>query len=488
MFVPGTIGWRGGVKEAPPSPGDATYVPLSFTGLSTDYSRPQAGTEIWYTAWQCSVPNVSQYDVYTRLNWAGLNPTEGGYNWTVFDQYINSAIDNGRGFSFGIMTQYPGGAGSVGIATYGGAASAYPQWLHNQMQTETIKDYIDPTFGGDWVPNWNSTYYLGALQTFYNALASHISSTSHSGVSYADVINYVDIRGWGAFGEWHTYPFGDGHPTDVTSSSLSQIIDIHKAAFPDFQLQCMVDGMDGGGWSNVPHSISYKLLTDSNNVGEFGIRRDSWGATQSYYNQDLWQNNPGSYNGQSFGPLMMNKYKYAPITGEPCCAGGYGSLPTQVSTYHVSSFGNGNYGSVTCSNVITASRNAGYRIRLTGGEAPNHIPPSGLFHISISYQNLGIAPVYKNWTVQFELRTSGGSVVWTGTSSKQLRLFLPNGTPENTTDSTFNLGGSVADGTYNLFMIVRDPLGYRQPFPLDITGRTAGGAYQLVSGVTVYST
>lgn len=456
--------------------------------MTTDYSRPQAGTELWYNSWQCGVANVSQYDAYIRFSWAGLNPASGSYDWTVFDQQINTAIDNGRGFSFGIMTQYPfTSGGEVGVVSYGGGRSAYPLWLHNQMQGEATKDYL---YDGDWVPNWNSNFYLNGFETFLIALNNHLLTTSRNGKLYANAINFIDIRGYGAFGEFHSYPWGfDAGAGNATATTLNRIIDMHKTSFPNFQLVAMISTFDVGGfWSPASvladKSWCLNALTSSNNAGQYGIRRDNWGATEVYYNAGAWESNPGTWSGQSFATLIMNKWKFAPITGEPCCNGSYTALPAQVNLYHATSFGNGNYGSVNCASVVTASASSGYRVRLTSGSAPNHIATGGNFFIALNYRNFGLTPVYKNWTVQYELRSSGGSVVWTGTSSKVLKLFLPSASTTAQTDN-FTLPGSIATGTYNLRIIVRDGNGYRLNFPLDITGRQSDGSYILVSAVTI---
>lgn len=449
-----------------PSPGEGNKYPLQFTQISTDYNRINSGAEMWYNGFQYPVTNVSPQDRYYRFNWAGLNPGDGQYNWSVFDQQVNTCIDNNQGFSFGIMAQYPGGKGSVNIATFGGAASAYPEWVHNQMQSESVKDYI---YQGDWVPNWNSVAFLNAMEKFNNAVYAHLSNTVYKGVRYKDVINEVDIRGYGSFGEWHNYPQGSHAGTDPTAASLSRMIDIHINAYPDLQLQMMVDGLDGGGWSNIPAQISYKLLTARNKYNEFGIRRDSWGATEVWYNSALWENNPGSYNGQQFKTLIMAKWKTTPITGEPCCANGYADLPAQVTKYHVLSFGNGNYGAATPVNVVNASRNAGARIRLLSGEI---ITNSGSLSLSLTWQNDGLTPCYKAYTVIIELR-QGNNVVKTLTSG-----FMPNTLqPGDTQAKTDNFNG-IATGTYSVFLKVKD--NYRN-FILGTNGRQSDGSYSLGS-------
>lgn len=441
---------------------------FTFSQLTTDYSRPQAGAEYWYDTWQVSIPNISGSDRYTRFNWAGLNPTQGQYNWTVFNTNINKAIDAKQGFSFGLMTQYSGGQGSVGIANFSGAYSSYPQWLHTQMMAESVKPLSS---GGDWVPNYNSPSYLTALETFYKALYNHINTTTYKGVLYKNAINSIDIRGYGNFGEWHNWPYGATAPSTPSVATLKKIVDIHKTSLPDIRLSALSDGVNGGsnGWSAANAEVGYYLLTQSNAAGPFGIRRDSWGATEAWYNQNLWENNPGVFNGVQLKTLIMDKWKTAPITGEPCCNSGYAQLPAQVTKYHVNSFGNGNYGSVTNSNVVNASKLAGPRITLIGGTTTTS---AGTVVVTLNWSNIGTTPVYTNWNAILKLR-GGNTIVQEIVSSFDLKLFLPG--TKITTDTITG----IPAGIYTIDLEIQDATGYRAPYPLAISGRQSDGSYSL---------
>lgn len=445
---------------------------FKFTALTSDFSRPESGAEIWYNGFQVPISGVTASDRYIRFNWSGLNPGQGQYNWTLFDQEINKAIDAKQGFSFGIMTQYYGGKGSAGIANFEGGYSAYPQWLHNQMKAESVKPVLKD---GDWVHSYNSPAYLKAFDDFCKALYQHLSTTTYKGVLYKNVISYIDIRGYGNFGEWHNWPYGNS-PDKPTVASLKRIIDIQKNAFRDIRLQAMISAVSAtDSWSAVTPEVAYYLLTASNEAGPFGIRRDNWGATEAWYNQDAWENNSKTYNGVALKNLIMDKWKTAPITGEPCCNSGYAALPSQVTKYHVNSFGNGNYGSVTASNIVAASKAAGARLALTAGSLS---AGAGSLTITLNWSNTGVAPVYRNWNVVYELR-NGSTVVRTLTSSFNPKLFLPG-----TKTVTDNFSGIPA-GTYNLVLKIVDPTGYRTAYPLAISGRASDGSYALMNSVVI---
>jgi hypothetical protein len=253
----------------------------------------------------------------------------------------------------------------------------------------------------------------------------------------------------------------------------------------------MIAAFDAGWLNNTknPPEIAYYILTQRNTWGPIGWRRDQWGATDSYL-KDYLENNNRSFNGVVFKTLIMDRWKTAPITGEPPAwnPGDYYDLERQVRLYHAASFGNGNYG-VTPTIIIkdrvrAASKATGYRLKIVSGEAPPTITRNIAFNIKTTWQNTGLAPTYENWNVVFELQTTTNVVKWSGTSTKILKLFLPATTGSLTTD-TFTVPATVAAGTYKLVVRVKDPVGYRPNINLAINGRNADASYTVLSSGVV---
>jgi hypothetical protein len=105
------------------------------------------------------------------------------------------------------------------------------------MQSESVKDWRT---GSTWTPNYNSPSYLTWLLDLNKAINAHIEATTYNGVKYKDVVNCIDIRGYGAWGEWHSgytpnnqvsdYPAG----TFPTVATLKAIVDATSRDFPIF--------------------------------------------------------------------------------------------------------------------------------------------------------------------------------------------------------------------------------------------------------------
>ena len=473
----------------------AGYKAFNFSEIpfgNTDLVNPGRGAEQWHGAVEVDVPQegvkTTPYDVYHRFVWTRLEgATQGSYNWTYFDNLVNAAIAKKQKMSFGIMTSYPEGTSSEGLAYFDGGYAAYPQYLHNMMQSESVKDWRK---GSTWTPNYNSSSYHARLLALHKALDAHIKSKG-----WQKVIQFVDIRGYGSWGEWnssslvnHTNEYPSG--TFPTAASLKKIVDAHTQGFPDFPLVAMIAAFDANllGIVNNPPEIAHYILTTKNNWGPIGWRRDQWGATDQYL-KDYLENNNRSYNGVVLKNLIMERWKTSPITGEPApFSNDMADLERQIRLYHATSFGNGNYGATPNSTVRervrAASKASGYRYKITTGEAPMTIKRGTAFNIRANWQNVGLAPTYENWDVVYELQNSSNKAVWTGKSTKVLKRFLPASTATQTIDKLI-VPATVAAGTYKLVLRVKDPTDYRPNMQLAITGKNADGSYTLVSSVVV---
>lgn len=487
--------------------GALTLTPVLFTiipDVSPDLVAPGRGAEFWngLVPGTIDIPTAGStaqaLNYYYRFLWSDMEDlTQGQYNWTPFDNQINRAIDAGQSFSFGIMPVCDG-CGTTGT----GWPVGYPTYLHNLMQAETVKDWLYSS-DGIWIPNWNSPSYLSGLTSFLNALAAHIQTGSHSGHAYRDVIYYVDIRGYGNWGEFHSWPWYCGDLTQdcnggavninaaaiPTSATFKAIIDAHRNAFPNYPLVAMIASFTDMASDNMPADVSYYALTAQNAWGGFGWRRDNWG--NPWYAAILDQN-PGSYSGTAFNTLIMNAWKHGPVVGEPYndstgvnnngAQCDFFDLVNEVTLYHATSFGNGNVPNpaLVCAqnNVRAASLATGYRLILDGGQMTSTIGANRTLEIQLLWKNIGLAPPYQSWNVVFELRNGSNVVLWSGNSSFLPKLFLPQAADTAVTDD-FVLPGGVPSGTYTLKLTVKDAKGYMTPFPLAIAGRASDGSYTI---------
>lgn len=471
--------------------------PFSFTAIpfsDPDLVRPGAGAEQWHDRTDVNIPvegtNTIPRDVYYRTTWNRFEgATKDSWNFSWLDARINEAIGRKQKLNFGIMTVYTEVDANTGGVSYDGGTSAYPLYLHQMMQAENPKDW--KVGGNSWIPNWNSPSYHTRLLALNTAINNHLLNTrSASGIRYFDVIGMIDIRGYGNWGEWHS-AFFDGFQTSQypsgtfpTAASLIKIVDAFRIGFPDIQLQAMVSGFDANWLDNTnnPPEIANYLLTAKNNVGLFGWRRDNWGALDGYLKDYIENNNRSFGNSGPFKTLIMDRYKFAPVTGEPpgWNPSDYSDLERQVKLQHATSFGNGNYGggqppsAAGKPRVRAASKAAGYRLEVKSGEIKTG---NGSMSVTVNWNNSGQTPTYENWIVVYDIINSSGTVVKSVQSQFKPRLFM------GTVTVTDVFSASGLSGTYKVNLRVTES--YRGNMPLFVTARNSDNSITLKSGVTI---
>lgn len=471
-----------------------TIIPKSAPQLVV----PGCGFEQWHDRNDVPMPTAASpktpYDVYYRTTWNRFEgATPGSYNFEWLRARLNDAISKKQTFSMGIMSVYTGVDGNTGGVLVNGTWSAMPLYLVNQMLSENPKCF---TAGGCWIPNLNSTYYQQRCLALNMAINNFIyTNSSPSGVPYKFAMGIFDVRLYGNWGENHSaysenftvsqYPSG----TFPTGASLKKVIEAHTQGFPDNPLVAMISGFDAQWLNNTwnPPQYAYDLLTMKNNWGELGWRRDNWGAKDGYID-DYLKNNTRSYNGVVFKDLIMQKWKKAPVTGEPPAwnPDNYDDLLRQVTDYNPTSFGNGNWGvqppipSTIADRARAAYKECGFRFVVTKASANF---ADGKLNVTMNWQNQGRGNCWQNWDVWFEL---------VGTSFKAkskhvLKFFQPSTTSTAVTESFPVIG--VANGTYSLRFVVKDPNGYRVNMPLYIEGADASMNYTIgnieIGGATV---
>lgn len=454
---------------------------------NADLNNPGRGVEQWHNANDVNVPvegvNTQRHDVYFRFVWTKIEGrTQGSYNWAYFDNLVLGAIARKQTLSFGIMTVFPGNEVEAGGQSFsiGGGYGCYPEYVHNKMQAAQVKDWKLNNSTGTWTPNYNDPFYAERLLALHQAINARVIEKG-----WEKVIGVIDVRGYGAWGEWHSaytpnnvvgdYPAG----TFPTVASLKKIVDAHTQGFPNFPLVAMIAGFDAQFLQNTwnPAEIAHYLLTTKNQWGPLGWRRDQWGATDAYLESYL-VNNTRTFNGVALNTLIMPKWQVAPISGEPpnWNPGDYFDLERQIKLYHATSFGNGNYGVVPNTTIKTRVRSAskicGYRFKVISAIVT--VDGSNL-NLTLNWQNIGNGNAYQNWDIVFEIVGTNFKAI----SKHKLKFFQPKTAADAITES-FPLTG-VPAGTYALRFAVKDPNGYRVNMALAIQGGDADNNYSLGS-------
>lgn len=528
-----------------PTCSGGTGIQVSFTPIPSneDYSRYWGSSEFWgggTNAQGGTIPLTMHR--YRRFTWRDLEgDTQGSYRFNEMDgnefhkfkKFFEDSISNRQLVSFGIMTCYPCMNGSFhDFATINNVLSPYPAYLNGLMAADGRPAWVSTACNSHWVPNYNAPSYIARHNALLAAIAAFLNTNSSIGVPYINMVGYIDIRGFGSWGEWHQngtvlnnvlpkFPttqdaidgtniingnnwdggnyrqmFVDGSASAADNNlshvgswpsftRIKQIIDMYKTNFPTVPLAALMAAYDanfnsfgsiyGTGWENtLMHTkIGRYILDNDSGWGKIAIRRDQWGDGNGYY--QLPTNTSGALN-QTGDPArnITTRWQYAGILGEPpgYCVDSMTNFPNEVNSLHGSLVGNSNYGqcSIDLSSMETGFELCGCRLRPTA--ACVDLQASNLV-IRTNWENFGKTAQFNHWNLIFQLRNSGGSLVWTSTVSGYDPFMQNPGVNIQNTDSFPR--PVLQAGSYTLSMSFRDPLNYRRALQLGIQGRQNEG-------------
>lgn len=442
------------------------------------------------------------------------------------------------GFNSGVFYGSPSRCSSypeyVHNAMQGNGNSDYNDF---QDGTSWIPAYNNPT----WQARWLALHQ--AIMSWMNTTFIVPSSGPRAGQSIRviDALAYVDIRGHGSYGEWHNCCIGQnpdtggdltilsnypgvvlsGGNTDnncfnsastiitygkyPTPQTMKNTIDAQVDTYSPFPCVVIINALDGWRFCNtkIAPEVAAYICTKRNAAGvPIGFRRDQWGDFSDYYD-NITRNNNQTYGG--IGPFkdsIMIRWRETYFTGEmpgysncnvsQVCRNGvlFGWLPNQAENYRPTWVGNGNFGGNAPTNqssvdsILRFYKLNGPRVVVRGGTMTQTLQAGSTFNVTLSMQNSGNSAIHRLWTTQIILKNSGGTTVFTGTHTFQVKGYLPAAAANYSTN--FTLSGAVPGTGYNLYIKLIDPLGYAQPFYLGNTGRdVTNGDYLLRPNITV---
>ena len=116
----------------------------------------------------------------------------------------------------------------------------------------------------------------------------------------------------------------------------------------------------------------------------------------------------------------------------------------------------------------------GYRFVLRRFSYPESIAPNEKLSFTSWWENKGVAPCYKNFTLALRLLGQGQSVMLP--TRAQIREWLPG---DNIYDDSLRVPGHLQEGSYELQLAIVDRLNFEPRVNLAIEGRGDDGWYPL---------
>jgi Domain of unknown function (DUF4832) len=495
-------------------------------------------------------------DVYYRFPWRwffknGSGSDAARFDFSLLDHYLDrmAPADSGQKMHLGFMA-LAGRVGDVSNQAHWRGNASMPDYIREHLMQQTpprgvyftesnstnVLSYrrnADPSWWRrdlsgqfpEWYfwPDWNDPWFVSQIEAFMKALSEHKTSL---GVPLRDDprLGGLEVRFYGRWGEWHVSGIdygtlnqalglnesdGFGAVPDEPqnpSNARRRILETHTKNFPNTRLALLTGNQDN------PKTLRWALEQFPN----AGWRRDSF--MSHLFEQPLEQFMEVVRSNGGFDlndPVVNNRWMTAPIWAERGggCAGPQQNpqlAPGQVERLHVSLIANDlgaedrfawkRLSKEDQQSWLEAVLRSGFRLQLNQVGIPESLNRGGELETELTWDNVGVAPLYEAFEVMLELRRDG-KTVWSGRSGLDLRKLLPAGSvvpdflkSQNlivspfTSKDSFPLPNTLEPGAYEVWIKAIDPNSNgtqlqrrhaRLPLRLAHQGRSKDGAYPI---------
>ncbi len=384
---------------------------------------------------------------FQYLKWNEFEPTDDNFNTDAIDNLIDRDGTKGRHV---ILRLYADWAGQ------NEESDAAPEWLFTEYGVERFVDnYFDNQGEAKtrYATNYNHPSYISEVKEAIEALAEYLDDDPR--------VYSIQIGVLGYWGEWHNFGFGnendnsnnDDDGFQIAVESGTDILDTYNSNFSNKHL------MGRYPWRDP--------LASDNTIG---------------FHNDFFLPNNGHSDEFDNAILDGNKWLSGPIGGEVPPIGG--NTPQEeeqnrqdfmtalfetntglnmINTGHYSTM---QIGSKTlpcendptgdrCEGFLAMHRKMGYNFQITSAVFPDQMALSDNLTVDLNLVNIGVAPMYYDWDVQFALLNQDNEVMGIYNSSYDLRTITSSG-QEHTIRISNTING-LAEDTYKLAVRIIQP-------------------------------
>ncbi len=308
---------------------------------------------------------------------------------------------------------------------YPSLPSGLPDWLRKAGVKETV--YHD--HGGGKSPDYNHPLMTAGMERLIAALGKRYNKHPR--------IAFIQIGLLGFWGEWHTWPREELYASPATER---RIIEAYKQSFPDKSLMVRyAKGFAGQQkWIGF-HDDMFPQDTDNGKDWSFlsGLRKaqrtDNWKV--AVVGGEMVPNQAKRWLGEDFETTltMLNRSHFTWV-GPYCPA----LEKSKDEEFRDSS--------------EQMVRKMGYEFQITEVAHSAEVKTNQLAQVSLKGKNIGVAPFYYPWSVEWALFDSSGKVVKLHKTRWDIRNWQPGTFGEHA-----NIACDIPPGTYRLGLGIRDP-------------------------------
>ena len=468
------------------------------------------GTEIWFGGPDDGVTNLVRYAVRVsphsanamiRVGWDAYETGLGEYHFERMDATFARCLKYGQKLNIGCFVTSNAGTKQK----IDDAFCCYPAYVHEAMKHSEQKDVVNELWLNKkkhWEPNFENAFFFERYDALLKAFAEYLErpiSVDGKTVLRKRLVRCIEMRHFGFWGEG-AYPKA---LIPSNSACLIRFADAFVRHFPDIRLVVPTNGMRFSPSYDALQDYHFHLLTLRNRAGLAGLFRDNWGDNETRYQTLYYAANRYENNGVKMFELIRDRWKTAPLVGEPGRWGPtaegfhpYWNLCDQAAYLHPVVVRNCNvstgrsdtspsdYSVMSDPKALEAFHRfyslIGFRYVVS---KVSWVRRGSDLGIRADWKNIGLAPTYDDWKIRYYLEDGSGTEAWSGASTLDLRKILPDakvapGALDGAIVSHADHFQNVPEGG-TLWLQIVDPDNVSQPLALSVRGRTDKGAYLL---------
>jgi len=399
------------------------------------------GFPIVYQPYQGSLTNKDHPDTsiaYFRIYWRYLEPERDKYNWDLFDNALKTAHDRGQTLM-------------VRIAPYGSSGE----------QKDDVPDYFRALVGEEKVKmpiaKWRTDPERPLYAERFGAL---IRAFGKRYDGHPD-LESVDLAIVGAWGEGAGADQLIGHTREA-------LVDAYLDSFKKTPLVMLLTDEKTNKYAIAKQPVGWRVDC----LGDMGGFSKAWNHMYDYYPEAMI----------NFG--MRDAWQKAPVSFEVCWVMGYWKekgwdvdyIIDQSLKWHISSF-NGKSSAVPPEwkpQVDRWLKRMGYRFVLRKFTYPSAAKTQGKLDFATWWENKGVAPTYRPYTLALRLKSGSHDVVLP--TDADVRTWLPG---DVVYDNAVFVPAGLPAGEYDIQIALLDPVSRQPKVKLAIAGIQSDGWYQL---------
>lgn len=403
-------------------------IEITLTQGEKPITNPLKGWAVWgeNTSYKQDVTLA-----YVSINWSDLEPQKGVYDFETIEDRFNFdkwKSKNAR-FIIRFICDYPEDtAGNMTI----------PKWLYDEMGGDG--QAYDNNYGIGFAPNYSNKTFIAAHERVIKALGKRYNDDPN--------VAYIQLGSVGHWGEWHVN-YGKGINRLPKANILDQYVQPYIKYFPDKILAIrkptvIANENDFGLYNDV--------FGDKDETNKW-LKRIAEGYTWDETNEKM-PNMPDFWETAVSGGEISSNNPLEYYLGES-----FEETYREIEACHTTFLGpKAPYGFAKGSeyqdNLDKMTANMGYCFTINKVVVENLNKKKNL-NITLSWENIGVAPIYQNWPVCISIIDSKGKEYAKEIVESDMTEWVSGTYPVN-----YKISGTkeLPKGNYQITVSILDPI------------------------------